>query len=80
MHRHELARTVLGAMPRANPDLSRIACATLGALRSPLAIPELVSRLEDPDEGVSGAAWNALRRITGRALGPDPELWRGIDP
>jgi len=79
LHRHELARSVLGSMPRANPDLSRIACATLGALRSPLAIPELVSRLEDPDEGVSGAAWNALRRITGRTLGPDPALWRGID-
>jgi HEAT repeat protein len=59
-----------------SPGLRAAACAALGQLDDPAAVPALVAALDDPDPGVWDAAWRALRRITGKDLPAKSAAWR----
>ena len=57
---------------------SAVACSALGHLGSHAALPVLVEALEREQADVKRAAWHALKRITGRTYGPEPEIWRRL--
>lgn len=75
-HRHEVAPKVAAVLRRPEVDLVALACAVLGHLRSPLAVPQLVEALEHPDARVRREAHRALLKTTGQKLPPDAAQWR----
>jgi HEAT repeat protein len=52
----------------------------LGAMRAgdPRALVVLADGMENPDPAIRVASYEALRRITGRDLGPEPKPWRDL--
>lgn len=48
----------------------------LGELKDAAAIPVVVTALDDPDPAVQTRAVQALKQLTGRNLGNDPQAWR----
>jgi HEAT repeat protein len=79
LFRHETARPIARCLDRRQTDLQLLACAALGHLGSETAVPELIGALESPSQPVARAAEQALRRITGKDLGPAPGPWRALD-
>ena len=75
LYRHELAAVLGTCLDRPEPDVVRMACEGLAQLESPVAVPGLAACLENPAPRVREAALAALRRITGRDLPGEPELW-----
>jgi HEAT repeat protein len=47
----------------------------LGEAIAVQAVPVLIAGLEDPNQGPREAAWESLRRISGRDLPPDVPVW-----
>jgi hypothetical protein len=47
----------------------------IGEIGNPKSIPHLIEAIEDPDEDVRIAVWNALKKITGQEIGLDKEAW-----
>jgi HEAT repeat protein len=54
------------------------ACSTLARLHSPHAIPALVEALQDREEPVRKAAWQALVELTGAEHPPESEAWLAL--
>lgn len=75
IHRHEVHEAVLGVLEREELELRVMAAATLGHLRSADAVAGLAPYLDTEDEHLLAAVRDALRRIVGQDLGPDPEPW-----
>jgi len=50
------------------------------AVRDPVLVADLVERMASEPGRLRGDAWNALRALTGREIGPDPELWKALLP
>ncbi len=59
-----------------DPAFRRQAALGLGRLHDPESAGRLVALLSDPDDGVRGNAWHALREITGAEFPPDPRRWQ----
>jgi hypothetical protein len=78
IRREELALETLRALDRGDAGVAALACHALGHLRAPVAVPSLVPHLSDRDPAVRTAAWNALKRITGKSLPADAEAWRAL--
>ena len=68
------------ALEDPDPFVRREAAATLGSLRETSAVPALIRYLEAsvrrPDLEEVQAALEALRGLTRKGFGPDPEVWR----
>jgi hypothetical protein len=75
VYRHEISRAVVDVLRRDERDLLLMSCAVLGHLGSNVALPELIDALEHPYPEVRAAALKALRDITGRDHGSDPQAW-----
>lgn len=79
MFRHELTPLLAPVLEREEAELVALACAALGHLGSDRAIEPLLELLDSSrDDELRGAAWRALKRVTGQELGPDPEEWRAV--
>jgi hypothetical protein len=78
IRREELALETLRALERGDAGIAALACHVLGCLRAPVAVPGLVPHLSDRDPAVRTAAWNALKRISGKSLPAEPEAWRAL--
>ncbi|MCB9914134.1 MAG: HEAT repeat domain-containing protein [Planctomycetes bacterium] len=66
LYRHQIAEVVVGLLVREEPWLVQLACATLGSLRSGLAVAPLRALLDHEDEGVRKAAAEALGNLETR--------------
>jgi HEAT repeat protein len=78
LFRDELVEPLAGALERPEAELVVAACAALQQLGSPRAALRLVDRLDDSDERVREAAWQALRALTRVELPQDSEPWRRL--
>ncbi len=75
-YRHQIAEELVLVLQREEDFLVAQACASLGALRSGRAIPDLGETLLHESEAAREAAMGALRLISGRRdLGRDPAEW-----
>lgn len=78
LFRHDSAAAIGALVDRADPVIAAGACAALGALDSRVALDPLLRALARPEEEVSIAAWQSLRRLTDLALPRDPDEWRSV--
>ena len=78
LYRDKLAEGILPCLDREESDLVVMTCAVLGHLGSSAVVPELVRQLEADSARVRESAEEALKKITGMDLGPDPDLWRDL--
>ena len=67
---------IVSELESGSVSVRRRAVIELGSLKSDLAVPALIDRLEDQDKGVRLFAWRALRVITGERLEDDVSVWR----
>jgi HEAT repeat protein len=76
-----LARRRAAALLRHRSWRVRAAAITgVEKLRDPTLLGDLVDRLEKEDGRLRYAAWNSLRRMTGKDIPPDASAWRRILP
>lgn len=59
-----------------NQQLRLKASEALGEIGDPCAVDALIDTLNDEDRQVGWMAWNALKRITKKEFGRDPDEWR----
>jgi len=76
LFRHAVAEGLGPALQRDEEELVSLICASLGHLRSPLAVPALLQALSEGSVTVRRAAYLALTRITGEDHGEEAQLWR----
>jgi HEAT repeat protein len=76
--RAELAEEVAVVLGCAQPELRRLACSVLQQLGVPSACGALAGLLEDAEDTVSEAAWQALRALSGLDLPRDAERVRDL--
>lgn len=57
-------------------DLAALAATAAAALDDQAAVELLVPLVRESDGGLNGVVAQALERLTGRAFGPDAELWQ----
>lgn len=60
------------------PALRKSICWVIKKQRLLSAVPTLIDLLEEGEEGVRGAALDALRSLTGRDYGTDADRWREL--
>jgi len=75
LYRDRMAESFVVALGRTDPEEVRLACRALERLGSTVAIPDLVECLSSDDAGVRGAAYGALRAITGLDLPAESDSW-----
>jgi len=78
LHKDELAQAVSECLTHSNPKIRATACKGLARLKSSVAVPVLISRLDDRDERVQFAARKALISLTGEERGPYSEDWEEL--
>ena len=69
----EVLRTIGSSDPV--PEIRASAIVQTSRFRNPATVPYLIERLKDRDEAPRLAAQQALKQITGEALGPRAEAW-----
>jgi len=76
--RATVAEDVIEVLERPEPGLRRLACEVLTQLGVPASVKALVPLLEDDDESVATAAWQAIRTLSGLELPRDADRVREI--
>ncbi len=77
-HRADLAADVAELLGSHRAVLRGLACGVLQDLGATTSLPALTAALDDPEDHVAQAAWQALRSITGLDLSRDPEQARAV--
>lgn len=75
LFRRALTEEVTRALDYPDPRVREAALGTLVSLGSRLAPECVLPLLEDEDRNVADAAWTALRRMTGKDLPQDLDVW-----
>ena len=74
---HRAVPSLIAALRHQDSLVRRYAARALGEFRDPRAIDPLIAALGDEKSWVSNEAGEALRKLTGEAIEPDQEEWRG---
>ena len=72
---HATLVKIRSMMEEDDPALVRVAAETAGGLLDMEAVPELIKLLQGDDRRTTSAALRALRRISGKTFGEDPDEW-----
>ena len=64
------------SIDRQRPEWTRVALRAVGVLDDGNAVDELIAALEMEEDGIAASAHDALQRISGLKLEPDPVVWR----
>jgi HEAT repeat protein len=78
LFREEIAPALTPLLRHRDPDVARLTASVLSTLGTRAALPALADVLAHADPAVAEGAHKALRRITGRDLGPDPDAWLAL--
>ena len=71
-----IVAALLEFLSHGDPVVRVEACKALAAMKARKAVPELIERLDDPDESLKKAVHEALFSITGEKLPPDKKAWQ----